>query len=73
MQGVGSTMNMKVAILESVHFSIGGFPVILKPANVLLSPAGEASRFFHGNLGIDLLQQAHQATFDFRTMTLSLQ
>ena len=73
MQGVGSTMNMNAAILESAHFSIGGFPVTLKPANVLLSPAGEASKFFHGNLGIDLLQQAHQTTFDFRTLTLSLQ
>ena len=33
----------------------------------------EGSRFFQGNLGIDLLQQAHKTTFDFKAMTLMLQ
>ncbi len=73
MEGVGSVKNMNAAILESVRFIIGGFPVVLKPANVLLTPTGETSKFFHGNLGIDLLQQAHEAVFDFKAMTLTLQ
>jgi predicted aspartyl protease len=73
MEGVGSVKSMNAAILESVRFIIGGFPVVLKPANVLLTPTGETSKFFHGNLGIDLLQQAHRTTFDFRAMTLTLQ
>ena len=73
MEGVGSIKNMNAAILESVRFVIGGFPVVLEHAHVLLTPTGESSKFFEGNLGIDLLQQAHQTTFDFRAMTLTLQ
>jgi hypothetical protein len=38
-----------------------------------LTPTGETSKFFEGNLGIDLLQQAHRTTFDFKAMTLTLQ
>jgi hypothetical protein len=63
---------MNAAILNSLHFVVGGYPVVLKPANVRLTPTGEASKFFQGNLGIDLLQQAHEVVFDFSVMTLSL-
>jgi hypothetical protein len=73
MEGVGSVRYMDAVTLPSLNFTIGGFAVILKPAGVLLKPTGEASKFFEGNLGIDLLQQAHKATFDFRAMTLTLQ
>ena len=73
MEGVGGAKNMEAATLESLKFSLGGFPVTLKSVGVLLLPTSNASRFFAGNLGIDLLQQAHKRTFDFKTMTLSLE
>jgi len=73
MEGVGGAKYMEAATLESLKFSIGGFPATLKSVGVLLKPTTNASRFFAGNLGIDLLQQAHKTTFDFRTMTLRLQ
>jgi predicted aspartyl protease len=73
MEGVGGAKYMEAATLESLKFSIGGFPVMLKSVGVLLKPTTDASRFFAGNLGIDLLQQAHQTTFDFKAMTLTLQ
>jgi tetratricopeptide (TPR) repeat protein len=73
MEGVGGIKNLDAAVLSSAAFSIGGFPVVLKPAGVLLKPTLENSKFFHGNLGIDLLQQAHKTTFDFKAMTLTLQ
>ena len=72
MEGVGSARIMNAATLESVRLNIGGLQVVLKPANVLLTPTGESSKFFEGNLGIDLLQQAHKTIFDFRAMTLTL-
>lgn len=71
--GVGSVKYMNAAILPSVSFSISGFPVTLHNADVLLEPTGELSNFVAGNLGIDLLQQAHKMTFDFKKMTLTLQ
>jgi len=73
MEGVGGAKYMEAATLESLKFSIGGFPATLKSVGVLLKPTNEVSRFFAGNLGIDLLQQAHKTTFDFKTMALSLQ
>ncbi len=36
MEGVGSVKYMDAAILPSLHFGIGGFPVVLSRANVLL-------------------------------------
>lgn len=73
MEGVGGAKYMEAATLESLKFSIGGFPTTLKSVGVLLKPTTNASRFFAGNLGIDLLQQAQKTTFDFRRMTLQLQ
>ena len=72
-EGVGGAKNMDAATLSSLHFSIGGFLVVLSPAAVLLTHTTETSKFFHGNLGIDLLQQAHKTAFDFKAMTLTLQ
>jgi len=73
MEGVGGARYMEAATLESLKFSIGGFSTTLKSVGVLLKPTTDASKFFAGNLGIDLLQQAHKTTFDFRAMTLTLQ
>jgi hypothetical protein len=73
MEGVGGARNMDAAILSALHFKIGGFPVALGPASVLLTHTTESSKFFDGNLGIDLLQQAHKTTFDFKAMALRLQ
>jgi predicted aspartyl protease len=73
MEGVGGAKSMNAAVLSAVHFSIGDFPAVLKPANVLLAHTTNASKFFYGNLGIDLLQQAQKVTFDFQAMTLTLQ
>ena len=72
-EGVGSVKFMDAAILQSLHFSIGGFSLVLDKATVLMAQTNERSKFFHGNLGIDLLQQAHRTIFDFKAMTLTLQ
>ncbi len=66
MEGVGGAKYMEAATLESLKFSIGGFPLTLKPAGILLKPTTDSSKFFAGNLGIDLLQQARKTTFDFK-------
>jgi hypothetical protein len=73
MEGAGGAKNMDAAVLKSLHLSIGGFTVVLSPAGVLLTHTVEESDFFYGNLGIDLLQQAHKTTFDFKAMTLTLE
>jgi len=71
MEGVGSTQNLESAVLPSVKLKVDHFPLVLRPATVLLKENGESSRFFHGNLGIDLLMQPRKVVLDFRTMRLS--
>lgn len=73
MEGVGGAKYLEAATLESLKLSIGGFPASLKSVGVLLKPTTNAGRFFAGNLGIDLLEQAHQTTFDFKAMMLTLE
>lgn len=73
MEGVGGAKYMQAATLESLRFSIGGFPVTLKSAGVLLKPTTPSSKFFDGNLGIEPYRQARKTTFDFQAMTLTLQ
>ncbi len=73
MEGAGGTKILNAAVLPSLPLTIGGFPVVLKPAGILREFTVENSKVFHGNLGIDLLQQAHKTTFDFRAMTLTLE
>jgi aspartyl protease len=46
MEGVGGAKYMEAATLESLKFSIGGFPATLKSVGVLLKPTTDASRFF---------------------------
>ena len=72
MEGVGGAKYMAAAILPILHFNVGGFPVVLKSAGVLLTPTTQTSKFFEGNLGNDLLQQAKEITFDFDSMALTL-
>lgn len=72
-EGVGGAKNVDAATLPSLQLSIGGFPVVLSPAPVMLTPTSETSKFFYGNLGIDLLQQAKKTSFDFVALTLTLQ
>jgi len=73
MEGVGGAKYMEAATLESLTFTIGGFPATIKSVGVLLQPTTDSSRFFAGNLGIDLLQKAQKTIFDFRRMNLTLQ
>jgi predicted aspartyl protease len=73
MEGAGGAKTLNAAVLPSLPLKIGGFPVVLKPAGILREFTVENSKFFHGNLGIDLLQEAHKTTFDFRAMTLTLE
>jgi hypothetical protein len=73
MEGVGGAKFMQAATLNSVRLRIGEFPVLIKSTGVLLQATTESSKAFAGNLGIDLLQQAHKTTFDFKAMRLVLQ
>lgn len=70
--GVGGSANIDSVAIPSLTFTVGGRHVALKPAHILLHDNNSTSNRFAGNLGMDLLNQAHGVEIDFRSMTLSL-
>jgi hypothetical protein len=70
--GVGGSASIKSFTLPSLLFQLGGVDLGLKPATVLLEENNSTSAWFKGNLGMDLLNQAHSVDVDFGSMTLSV-
>lgn len=71
--GIGGSQRFKSISVPKVTLELGGQSVALKPAHILKSYARESSKWYYGNLGVDLLKQANSVTLDFRSMTLSLE
>lgn len=70
-EGLGGSVENSSILLSSVIFEIGSKSVVLKPAHVFIDHGN--GTWAAGNLGMDLLKQAHSFTLDFGAMTLSLQ
>jgi hypothetical protein len=70
--GVGGSAKMESVVLPSLSFIVGGREVLLKPAHILLKDNNSNSNWFAGNLGMDLLNQAHSVEVDFDSMTMLL-
>jgi hypothetical protein len=73
MEGVGSTSELHSVVLTSLKLKIDQFSAVLHPATVLLTENGESSKYFYGNLGIDLLMLPRRVTIDFKNLRLSVQ
>ena len=52
---------------------IGGLETTLRPAHVLLKENSSNGQWYHGNLGLDFLNQADTVTLDFVAMSLTLE
>jgi tetratricopeptide (TPR) repeat protein len=70
--GMGGSQQFEATSLPEVTLELGGMPVALKPAHVLKVQQRDSGKWFYGNLGIDLLNQAESVTLNFTTMTLTL-
>ncbi len=70
-EGLGGSTNSSSILLPSVTLGIAGKNVFLRPAHVFTEHGN--GTWAAGNLGMDLLKQAHAFTLDFEAMTLRLQ
>ena len=70
---IGRTENLDSITIPQVEFRLAGLLVKLNPAHILGPEVGGDSRFFDGNLGMDLLNQSKRVTVDFKAMTLILE
>ena len=69
-EGLGGNTENASILLPSVTLTVGGKDVVLKPAHVFTEHGN--GTWAAGNLGMDLLKQAHAFTLDFGAMTLRL-
>lgn len=70
--GMGGEQKYEITTLPKVALELGGLSVRLAPAHVLNTNQRDVAKWFYGNLGIDLLQQAQSVTMNFKTMALHL-
>lgn len=70
--GMGGAKKFEIISIPKVVLQLGGKAVTLQPAHVLMTQERSTGKWFYGNLGIDVLQQAQRVTMDFRKMTLQL-
>ncbi len=59
------------AAVPELTLGAAGFDGILRPAHVLRDRTPYP--WYHGNLAMDFIRQAHRVTIDFRNMILSLE
>jgi predicted aspartyl protease len=71
--GVERSVQLESIQVPDIALRVGGAAVVLRPASVLLKQTTDASQWHHGNLGLDLLNQARVVTIDFTAMTLALE
>jgi hypothetical protein len=71
-QGVTGAANVNAQILPELRMRVTGFPVVFRNAPALLDATVPASSWFYAQLGMDVLGQAKEITFDFRAMRLEL-
>jgi hypothetical protein len=70
--GLGGSQKFYAISIPKVILRLGGKAVVLQPAHVLETQQKTEGKWFYGNLGIDLLEQAKDVAIDFRTMTIEL-
>ena len=71
--GVGGGQKFESTSIPKVVLELGGKSVVLQPAHIVETQQGTTSKWFYGNLGVDLLRQAETVTINFKAMTLKLE
>jgi hypothetical protein len=67
---IGSKREINSISLPEVELRIGGFPTVLRPAQILFDGSDRACHY--GSLGMDLMKQSQRTTIDFESMTLTM-
>jgi hypothetical protein len=67
--GLSGAGQVDAAIMPELRMMVANIPLVLRPAPVLLATIG-TNNWHYGTIGMDLLNQAEEATLDFKAMTL---
>ena len=72
LRGVGGSTEVRVIAISEIKFSVGGFDLALRPAQVLPKDERVDRDWYHVWLGMDLLGQAREVSLDFKSLAFSL-
>lgn len=68
--GAGGSQKLSVYKLKDFSFTISGKNTSLKDVTVMTQTMNDDSKFFHGNLGQDVINQFGKMTLNFESMSL---
>lgn len=68
--GAGSSKKFSVYEMKDFDFLIGGKKTSLQNISILTEPLHDDSKYFHGNLGQDVIKQFSKMTINFESMSL---
>jgi len=73
MGGVGDARAVKIHILDEFAFKAGGMDIALKKIEVHTEVTHSSTKLLFGTLGLDILGQCSQMTFNFESMSFVLE
>jgi Aspartyl protease len=72
LRGIGGSTQVSVITVPEITFSVGGFDLAMRPAQVLPKDERVDRDGYHVWLGMDLLGQTRGVSLDFKSLTFSL-
>jgi hypothetical protein len=72
-RGLGGSAELEVISLPEFKFRLGGFDLVLRPAQVLPKDARVDRESYHVWLGMHVPSQARRVTLDSQSMTFALE
>ncbi len=71
--GIGSSRTVAIHVLDEFSFRAGGKDLSLRKVPVHAQVTHADTRFFHGTLGLDILDQCARMTLNFESMSFILE
>jgi len=72
LDAIGGSRAVSIYVLDEFSFQVGETTVALRRVAVQTEITHTGSRYFHGNLGLDILAQCARITFNFESMSFVL-
>jgi hypothetical protein len=73
LDAVGGSCSIPVYVLDEFAFRVGGKSLALRRVAVQTKVSHTCSRYFHGNLGVDILPLGRRMTLNFESMSFVLE
>jgi len=72
LRGIGGSTEVRVVAVPEITFNVGGFDLVMRPAQVLPKDERVDRDWYHVWLGMDLLGQAREVSLDFKSLAFTL-